>query len=431
MKICFIADARSPIARNWIGHFIRPGNEVHVISSYPCSPDSFPGATVHQLPIAFAGFYREEKGEADMPQRHRSRLSPLLARIKDIPLAKPLRKAHDWLAPLELYRHVRRARELMTAISPDLVHAMRIPYEGMLAGIATPDDCPLLISVWGNDFTLIARQNALLARHTRRAMGRASALHCDCRRDLELAVRDWGFRAGKPAAVLPGAGGIQQSLFYCGAPDEDLQRQLDIPVGAPVVINPRGLRRYVRNDAFFQAIPLVLREFPEAVFINIAMKDHPMVTAWVGQYGIQSQVRLLPVVPREQMARLFRLAQVTVSPSLHDGTPNTLLEAMACGCFPAAGDIDSVREWITDGVNGLLFDPTDPEAIAVSVIHALRDHQLRECAREHNLQLIRERAEHGSVMRQAENFYRHLVSRHLHSATAGETSPAPETQQVG
>lgn len=54
------------------------------------------------------------------------------------------------------------------------------------------------------------------------------------------------------------------------------------------------------------------------------------------------------------MAELFRLSSVAVSPSLHDGTPNTLLEAMDCGCIIVTGDIESVREWINDGENGSL-----------------------------------------------------------------------------
>ena len=37
--------------------------------------------------------------------------------------------------------------------------------------------------------------------------------------------------------------------------------------------------------------------------------------------------------------------------------PEAILEAMALGCFPIAGDIESVREWITPGVNGILVDP--------------------------------------------------------------------------
>jgi glycosyltransferase involved in cell wall biosynthesis len=105
------------------------------------------------------------------------------------------------------------------------------------------------------------------------------------------------------------------------------------------------------------------------------------------------------------MADLFRLACVTVSPSLHDGTPNTLLEAMACGCFPVAGDIESVREWITDGVNGLLCDPTDADALGRALIRALGDRQLRESARPHNARLIAERADYDKIMKQAEELY--------------------------
>src|SRR5262249_52969281 len=105
------------------------------------------------------------------------------------------------------------------------------------------------------------------------------------------------------------------------------------------------------------------------------------------------------------------LAQVTVSPSLHDGTPNTLLEAMACGCLPVAGDIESVREWIDDGANGLLCDATDVESLATAMIRALDDEELRQAARRHNAQLIAERVEYDQVMQQAEAFYHQVIER--------------------
>jgi glycosyltransferase involved in cell wall biosynthesis len=109
------------------------------------------------------------------------------------------------------------------------------------------------------------------------------------------------------------------------------------------------------------------------------------------------------------MAELFRLAHISVSPSLHDGTPNTLLEAMACGSFPVAGDIESVREWITDGVNGLLCDVTSPDSLGRAITRALQDSSLRSEAKEHNLKLVGERADYDTVMPQAEELYRRLV----------------------
>jgi glycosyltransferase involved in cell wall biosynthesis len=301
-------------------------------------------------------------------------------------------------------------RRVIEEIQPDLVHAMRIPFEGILAALAVYN-VPLLISVWGNDFTLHAKHYPLVAVLTRRAMQRADALHCDCFRDLRLA-HTWGFPDSRPGVVLPGAGGVQLDVFYPGFAKGAVTVMDDnVPLNSnvPVVINPRGFRGYVRNDTFFRAIPLVLKQRPDVIFLGVAMKGNPVAENWVKRLGISHAVHLLRPVSRTNMADLFRLADVSVSPSEHDGTPNTLLEAMACGCFPVAGDIESVKEWIIDGVNGLLCDPTSPESLAQAVLRALSDAELRQRARETNLKLIAERAEYGKVMTQAEVFYREVA----------------------
>lgn len=110
------------------------------------------------------------------------------------------------------------------------------------------------------------------------------------------------------------------------------------------------------------------------------------------------------------MAGLFRQSQVVVSPSTHDGTPNTLLEALACGCFPVAGDLESIREWITPGENGLLVDPHNSQALADAILTALEKPELRAQAREHNLAMIQNRAEYRLVMKKATAFYTELIA---------------------
>lgn len=404
-----MVDARSPIAINWISHFVERDHSVHVISTYPCAAGSVPGVKLHTVPLAFSRLGHAEKAGVRMANGRRSALKTALTGLRGGALSTLSLNAHLWVTPFELHRHVPAVKDLITRISPDLVHAMRIPFEGILAAKAAPSNVPLVISVWGNDFTLCAESNPLIARQTRLALGRADALHCDCRRDLDLATRAWGFDLKKPSVVLPGAGGVQAAVFHPGEPDPSLRRDMSIPDDAPVVFNPRGFRGYVRNDVFFQAIPGILKQYPNAVFVCTGMQGNPTAEKWVRRLAIEKSVRLLPSVPRERMAELFRLASVAVSPSLHDGTPNTLLEAMACGCFPVAGDIESVREWIADGDNGLLCDPTSPEALAGAIVRALGDEQMRNSAREQNLRLIAERAEYSKVMQQAEEFYFKIV----------------------
>jgi glycosyltransferase involved in cell wall biosynthesis len=105
------------------------------------------------------------------------------------------------------------------------------------------------------------------------------------------------------------------------------------------------------------------------------------------------------------MAEVFRRAQIVVSPSIHDGTPNSLLEGMACGCFPVAGDLESIREWITPDENGLLCNPMDPQSIAEAVIAVIESKNLRDKAAGLNRDIISARAEYEQNMSRAERFY--------------------------
>ena len=78
---------------------------------------------------------------------------------------------------------------------------------------------------------------------------------------------------------------------------------------------------------------------------------------------------------------------------------------MACGSFPIAGDIESLREWLIPGQNGLLVEPQNPAAAAEAIVQALENDALRQKAVEKNLQLIQERAEVNQVRPQVQVFY--------------------------
>ncbi len=404
MNICFIADLRSPIAANWISHFVRGGHEVHLISTHPC--DGFPGAA---STWALAGIpwkvrrLRSPESLDGIPQRE-------LSRLRGGQLWNWAVHLRQLVRPAKVLSHTAGVRRILAAIRPDLVHAMRIPFEGILAGAAVRG-CPLIVSAWGNDFTLHASGHAATGALTRKALNRCSALHSDCARDRSLS-REWGFDPNKPTFLAPGNGGIRTDIF---SPLGERSAFAPSDPDVPVVINPRGFRSYVRNDCFFQAIPLILKQAPRTVFLCPAMKGSSAAQHWVDRLGIGHSVRLLPSVAPGAMASLFRAAQVSVSPSIHDGTPNSLLEAMACGCLPVVGAIESMREWIDDGVNGILCDANDPVSIAQAVIRGLSDGALRERARLHNSLLIRERAEYLSTMSRVEEFY----SSVLRSSAAG------------
>lgn len=239
-----------------------------------------------------------------------------------------------------------------------------------------------------------------MRRYTRRTMQRADAIHADCHRDIRLA-HNWGFDSSKPSLVAPGNGGIRADIFYPPAK----------PVEEPIILNPRGFRPYVRNDMFFKAIPLVLAKHPNAKFICTGMAGEEQAIRRIRELDAENSVELLGLLSQNEIASTYRRAQILVSPSIHDGTPNTLLEGMACGCFPVAGDLESIREWITPNENGLLFNSNDPLSIASALIEAIENKTMREKSAGLNREIISTRAEFKNNMQRAEMFYDHLIGK--------------------
>ncbi len=392
MRLLFIADGRSPTALSWLRHWIETGHQTHLVSTFPCDPP--PGlASFHILPVAFGGMARRQ-GSNTADSTHQS---SFLGRFRGLLL--PLRYV---LGPLSLPRHQARFRALVEEIRPDLVHALRIPFEGMLASV-TPVGIPLVVSIWGNDITLHARGSLLMVRLTRRTLRRADGLIADAARDIRLGG-EWGFAADRPTLFVPGAGGIRLEEIEAASRSGTLPEELP---DVPIVVNPRGQRPgSLRQDVFFQSIPLVLEKIPQALFVCPLLAGDIESEHLVESLGIRSSTKLWPRLEQAQMWALFKKARVFVSPSLHDGTPNSLLEAMACGCFPVVGNIESMQEWITPGVNGLLVDATSPRALADGIIAALENPALCATAKNENARIIAERAAYGRCMAMTEAFYR-------------------------
>ena len=428
MHILLVADGRSPITRRWIQGVLALDHQVTLVTTYPC--EAVPGILAqHCLPVAFGGLAGSQAGRGETYRRAGARPAPTNG-MGGTPIA-PARggsRAGDgdasqqwisrarrfflagryWLGPLTLGHYARMLHQILTEAQPDLVHALRIPFEGMLAAAAEPE-VPLVITVWGNDLTLHAPTTPAMRAWTRRTLLRANGLLADTRRDLRLA-HQWGFAADRPQEVVPGNGGIDLlELDRVHSSHTGTFPNL-LPAGVPLVINPRGLRpAYVRNDVFFQAIPLVLQHREEVVFVCPSMEGQSEALKWMQRLHLGSNVRLLPYLPQVQLWELFQRAEISASISTHDGTPNTLLEAMACACFPVVGDLEALREWITPGVNGLVVEPGKPQALAEALLLALEHPELRARAAEINQQLVAERAEVGAMRVRLAEFYRSIV----------------------
>ena len=428
MKICFIVDGRSSHAQSWISYFISPSHEVHLISTYPCDPDVLKAASLHIVPLDFSARARAADNLSGDTKKIQAVQAPsgktkLIRKLRGSGLWAWLAKMRDASAPLAIKLQAGKVRKIVQDINPDLVVAMRIPFEGMLAATAMKAiDIPLILQIWGNDFTLYAQQSPLLMRMTVDALRRTDALLADCDRDVQLA-RQIALDAAKPATDLAAAP-VHTDIFHPGQPSPSIFEQFAIADNAPVIVNPRGIKPYIRNDVFFQSIPIVLQRYPNAIFLGASMQGIALAESWITRLGLEKSVRLLPFLSHNQMADVFRLSQVVLSLGDHDGIPNAILEAMSCGSFPITSGLASLREIVQYNVNGFICDQSSPESVASAIIRALDDNDLRARAAVYNQKLIAERSEYYLVMQQAERFYEELLRQKQHSSPAAGALPS-------
>jgi glycosyltransferase involved in cell wall biosynthesis len=94
-----------------------------------------------------------------------------------------------------------------------------------------------------------------------------------------------------------------------------------------------------------------------------------------------ASVRWLGVVPNNQLPELFHGYRYFILPSLWEGLPKALIEAMSAGLICIGNDTTGINEIIEDGVTGYLSPSADAAALAKTLRRALAgDHDHISCA---------------------------------------------------
>jgi glycosyltransferase involved in cell wall biosynthesis len=97
----------------------------------------------------------------------------------------------------------------------------------------------------------------------------------------------------------------------------------------------------------------------------------------VNRLGLADTVRFVGRQDREGVAEILGLSEVYLLPSLSEGIPLAVMEAMAVGLPCIVSDIAGTEALITDGVEGYRVGPLDADALAGSLVRLLKDAALR------------------------------------------------------
>jgi glycosyltransferase involved in cell wall biosynthesis len=124
------------------------------------------------------------------------------------------------------------------------------------------------------------------------------------------------------------------------------------------------------------ALPHLRREVPELTVLLVGEgRLQEALGRQVRDLGLEGLVRFLGT--RRDLPEIFRALDLFVQPSLWEGLPLALLKAMGAGLPVVATRVSGSREAVTDGVNGCLVEPGDPQALARAILDLHRHPEAR------------------------------------------------------
>jgi len=185
------------------------------------------------------------------------------------------------------------------------------------------------------------------------------------RRDL---IEECSAVAAKTQTVY---NGVDPSAFSSQPDRQTVRKELGTTPG-PVLVTIGRLADQKGHRYLLQALPRLLETWPQLCCLFVGegeLRDalHHMAI----DLGVEQACRFVGV--RADIADILAAADLFVLPSLSEGFPFVLLEALAMGCPIVASRVNGIPELIEEGKTGFLVPAREPQALALAIQKLLSD----------------------------------------------------------
>ncbi|MBP0032552.1 MAG: glycosyltransferase family 1 protein [Roseofilum sp. Belize BBD 4] len=150
----------------------------------------------------------------------------------------------------------------------------------------------------------------------------------------------------------------------------------------------------------------VLESIPDA---RLALVGDGPNRAVLEEHFADTPTHFVGYLRGQTLASAFASADAFIFPSSTETLGLVLLEAMAAGCPVVAAGTGGITDIVTDGVNGYLFDPTDPQG-AISATQKLLDNQAERDTLRQNARQEAERWGWSAAIRQLHRYYQAVIN---------------------
>lgn len=211
--------------------------------------------------------------------------------------------------------------------------------------------------------------------------------------DLLIAINQEDYHAAQAmkirgkALYVPGIGIDTVAIAALPAQRMKYREELNLPQDAKIFISVGELIARKNHATAIKAFAEALPDNAYYVICGIGEKETEL-NELITSLGMQGRIRLLGY--RQDVKELMKAADVFVFPSLQEGLPVALMEAMAAGLPCVVSRIRGNTDLIDSGKGGILFDSADEIALAKAISELADNKKKRESYGQHNIRRVKE-----------------------------------------
>jgi len=212
-----------------------------------------------------------------------------------------------------------------------------------------------------------------------------------------------------PRKIVTITNGIYGEAYKINLDNGKKRQELGINENGPIIGLCVRLTEQKGITYLLQAMPAIITKIPNITLIIAGdgyLKDKLEEEA----VSLKITGNVLFVGPRLDIPELLKLFDLYVLPSLWEGLPMVILEAMAASCPIIATDVGGIKSSIQHGFNGSLVPPKSPEHLSSAIIQILKDENLRQKYIKNGLDTFNTKFTARSMTKQYERIYtRYLI----------------------
>jgi glycosyltransferase involved in cell wall biosynthesis len=204
----------------------------------------------------------------------------------------------------------------------------------------------------------------------------------------------------------------------------EMRRYLGIPAGRFAVGWVGRMTAVKRGDDVLEGFKeLRLRGVDATLFLVGDGPDRPQLEQRAHELGIMRDTLFLGY--QEDVASLYAAFDALVLPSSNEGTPVSVIEALAAGRPVVATRVGGVPDVVRDGQDGFLVEPGDTEGLADRLSRLAEDPALRERLGAAGRERVLPRYAVDRLVDDVDRLYRSLLASSQQASPSGEGVQTP------